>query len=183
MMKKLQMGIFLAVLCCLCSFIWTPAEMNAKTKAVSINSSNFTDKILRRKLSKKFDKNHDGVLSVKEIKQIKSINLSTPSLKRQNLNIKGISKLKYITKLNLDTFAKIIGIKEIKKLNKLSTLYIYADNRKLDTRKNKRLKKIGLEMPYLNKIYVNSKVENISISYTNLKKLRLMIMISCYLST
>ena len=76
--------------------------------------------------NKKYDKNQDGYLSQSEIKQLKNLYLCSYSNldMQQDINIKGISKLKYLEKLEIDGDGDIYNAKEIKRLYKLQDVII-----------------------------------------------------------
>ena len=146
-MKKIIKGM----LCIIALFVLltAPQSVSAKTgKGISIEKT--FAKGMRDEIKRKvYDKNQDGYLSKKEIKHIKKIDLySRKNLKMQeNINIKGISKLKYLEKMSIEADGKIYNLKETEKLYRLKYIKIYANlkrNRVLDFRKSKKLETLNI---------------------------------------
>lgn len=136
--KKIIFGIaFFSIMLLL------PQTVNAKSnKGINIKKTFKESEII--KTCKFYDGNKDGFLNKKEIKNVKEVLIEK---NKKSINLKAISKLKYLTYLKVTTNAKIYNMKEIKKLSKLDRLHI--KNRKIkriDLRKNKKLEEIKVDM-------------------------------------
>ena len=177
-MKKLKMGIFLAVLCYLCSFIWTPAEINAKTKAVKINEKNFPDMYFRYYIKNSFDKNEDNKLSAKERKSVKKIDVGDASkyqLLYEYPKAETLKGIEYFPNLEvLDCSDSELSSLNISKNKKLRTLYCNMNSLdKLDLSAAKNLRKLNCSDNYIDslKISGNKKLTQLFCDGNQLEKL------------
>lgn len=130
-----------------------PQSVNAKSgKEINIKKTfaKGTGEEIRRK---KYDRNQDGYLNQTEIKKIKKLHLYTYQNDNinSNLNIKGISKLKYLERIDFIAKGDIYNLKEIKKLSNLKYVKIERNSKKkrvFDFRKSKNLKTLDLSMKF-----------------------------------
>ena len=128
-----------------------PQSVSAKTgKGISIEKT--FAKGTRDEISRKvYDKNQDGYLSKKEVRNIKNLSLYTYQNDHINsdINIKGISKLKYLENLKIKARRKVYNFKELKNLSNLKYVKIdinSKEKRVLDFRKSKKLKILELSL-------------------------------------
>ena len=91
----------------------------ASAQSVSINQKTFPNKIFRTEVSK-WDRDRNGTLSAKEIKNIKKISMRTTA-KNQNktMNLAGIERLNHLTELRVENGYRIKNLKS-KSLKKLT---------------------------------------------------------------
>lgn len=116
------------MLCILVVYVlgMTPQLVNAKTnKGINIKK-NFVKGVGEEISGKWYDKNQDGYLSKKEIKQIKELYLYS---EYEDFNLKGISKLKYLEKIKIDPKYYLYNIRELKKLRNLKYVDISIDSK------------------------------------------------------
>lgn len=93
---------------------------------------------------KECDTNKDGFLSKKESKDVRIIYIEK---NKKNINLKGISRLKNLTCLEIKTNARIYNLKEVAKLSKLKQFTIQNKKvKRIDLRKNKNLKEIDIRL-------------------------------------
>lgn len=142
-MNKKFIKIMFCILC-LSVLFYLPQSVNAKShKGINIKKT-FVGNV-KYQVKRKCDKNKDGYLSKKEVKQVRRLSLPY-SLK--NNNVKGISKLKYLERLNIEKL-NAYNIKEIEQLRRLKylDLYVYEQPKKriiLDLRKIKKLENLKI---------------------------------------
>ena len=114
-----------------------------ETGSLAISKKNFPDKNIQEILAKKFDKNKDRTLSEEELRATKELNLGEMEI----VDIKGISKLKYVNSLVIDV-DYIENLGEIRKMPQLTELYINSTvERHIDLKKNVNLLELHLNMP------------------------------------
>ena len=146
------------------AMLFTPVATQAKSKSkeIAITKKNFPGKILREYVCKHYDKNKNGELSYAEIKKAKSITLKMGC---NNVNIKGLSKLSYMTKVNL---IGVLSIKNGFELNKLKRVTSFGwDN----TSRNKG----KMNLKWISKLsrLKSLKLKSVDISYHSvIKKMR-----------
>ncbi len=155
---KRNLGKIVLCLLVLSVVLIVPQTVNAKSnKGISIKENFGNYKYALRK--KERDKNQDGYLSKAEIKEIKSLDLREDT----SINVKGISKLKYLEKLTLDTMKNVRNLKEVEKLRRLKYLKIGMETKKkrtLDLRKNKKIETLYIYC-LENKLNVKIRKKNI----------------------
>lgn len=139
--------------------------VHAATKeTVSITKSNFSSSYIRQKLSKQYDKDKNGILNRKEINKIKNLKIQWDVV-----DLKGLSKLKKLEKLELDV-ELVKNIKELSKLKNLKELdFSVTKIKKLDLKNNKKLTKLNVWGGKLKKINIssNSNLKHITLNKVN----------------
>ncbi len=112
MKKKILPIVLLSMLAFACS-------AKASAQSVSINQKTFPNKIFRMEVSK-WDRDRNGTLSAKEIKNIKKISMRTTA-KNQNktMNLAGIERLNHLTELRVENGYRIKNLKS-KSLKKMT---------------------------------------------------------------
>lgn len=90
--------------------------------SVSLTSSNFPDKNLRKLVKRKFDKNKDNILSPEEIKKATKLTVNKP------INLRGLSLLKNLRTLEL--YDEVENYPYLNNLKNLKNLYIGGSCRK-----------------------------------------------------
>ncbi len=127
-------------------------ESKTKAKCIPITKENFPDKYVRKEI-KKYDKNKNRKLEKKEQKKIRKF---TVYKGKGNLDIKGISKCKYIKELCLYAEEKMVNEKEICKLNRLKIYSVQNANRSFDINKIESIKELNLYVSNLKKIRIKN---------------------------
>ena len=100
------------------------------------------------------DKNKDGYLSKKEVKNIKCLKIYS----LDKINLKNIKKLKYLEKIDI-VAEDLYNMKEIKKLQRLKKVKLDVESNKrrvLDLRKSKNIKNLNIFM-YNSVVKINKK--------------------------
>ena len=112
MRRKILPILLLSMLAFACS-------AKASAQSVSINQKTFPNKIFRTEVSK-WDRDRNGTLSAKEIKNIKKISMKTKA-KNQNktMNLAGIERLSHLTELRVENGYRIKNLKS-KSLKKMT---------------------------------------------------------------
>ena len=161
------------VLCIMVLSVLLGAPQSVSAKAEKgINIKKTFSKAIGEEMSRqKYDKNQDGYLSGKEIKQIKSFYLCSDVVK-ENVNVKGISKLKYLEKIRINICGHAYNIKEVEKLHKLKYTSILFEPKKkivLNLKKCRDIKTLGLytsggKAQVKVKIRANNKIRNLYVS-------------------
>ena len=91
----------------------------ASAQSVSINQKTFPNKIFRTEVSK-WDRDRNGMLSAKEIKNIKKISMKTKAkIQNKTMNLAGIERLNHLTELRVENGYRIKNLKS-KSLKKLT---------------------------------------------------------------
>ena len=124
-------------------FLIASDSVNAKQRRGYNIKNTFSGSIRYKIKVKKYDRDKDGYLSRKEIKKIKSLYLENLG----GLSVKGISKLKHLKKIKIQTAKPAYNIKEVEKLHRLEDVYIDIEPKKklvLDFRKSKKIKKLDI---------------------------------------
>ena len=139
--KLMKKAIFIVFIVCIIAFNVNIA--NAKTNKININKT-FTGFLKFCMKDKCYDENEDGYLSAKEIRKIHYIGYANRDGK---IDLKGISKLKYIETLVFDA-KYLTNLDEIKELSRLKKLKLnvekFEKNKVLDLRKNHRIQEINV---------------------------------------
>lgn len=168
----------------------------AKADSVAITKENFPDKRVRKEISKSFDKNKDNILSTEELQGARKLELGALEAStqiRENINIKGISKLKGITSLTIeaddvqniseikkmpqllilrvDSMEEAIDILDFSKNVNLKELEIYADIRKIKLPNSKILQYFTLEGSRIKDLFLNgfSELKKIKLGYNSMQ--------------
>ena len=128
---------------------------------LAISRENFPDKNVRKVLAKEFDKNKDRTLSEEELRAAKKLTLDYLG-DITEIDIKGISKLKYVEDLQIG-ISTIKNLGEIKKMPQLTKLFIRSgDENYVDLSKNVNLLELYLNMPlYKLDLKNNKKVQKL----------------------
>lgn len=149
----------IVVLCFVCSVIF----YNVKMVSANISQSISIKKSFRDCYYSviKFDKNKDGFLDQTEIMKIKALKINK-DITYGAIDLKGISKLKYIQSLEIRG-KNIKNLNEIRKLVNLKDIKINLNNKKsivIDLRLNKKLKRVEIRT-HKNKLklYKNNKIK------------------------
>ena len=125
--KSIAISIF--ILSAVMLFTPVVTQAKSKSKEIAITKKNFPNKKLRNSVRKKFDKDKNGKLSPKEIKKATKF---TTKLTNENLNVKtnlkGISYLKYLQKLEIKGVDTVKNGVELGKLRRLEILHLNNSN-------------------------------------------------------
>ena len=164
-------------------------------KPVKIDEKHFPDENLRWEISESFDKNKDGILSKKEIRKAKELEVLNYSTLKRSLNFSGIEYLPYIKKIGIYSYkikqkdlnrypftkAKKIELSnnhmksmDFSACKELEELECSNNNvlQEITVKKNKKLKRLDLEACHrLKKLDIskNDKLERIRISENKTK--------------
>ncbi len=138
---------------------------------LAISRENFPDKNVRKVLSKDLDKNKDQILSQEELAAAKELTFDYFG-ENKNIDIKGISKLKYVEDVWIHA-NNVKNLTEFKKMPQLTKLY--ADtfyNNSIDLSKNINLQELNLDMP-LDKLDLkhNKKLQKLKIYSTYIQNI------------
>ena len=140
---------------------------------LAISRENFPDKNVRKVLSKDLDKNKDQILSQEELTAAKELTFDYFG-ENKNIDIKGISKLKYVEDVWIHA-NNVKNLTEFKKMPQLTKLYVYTyDNGSIDLSKNINLQDLYLGVMYsLNKLNLkyNKKLKRIRLFNTYIKNI------------
>ena len=143
---KIMLGIVFLVVTLL-----VPQSVNAKSrKGINIEKTFASELKYQVKLT--CDKNSNGYLSKSEIKKIWHLNVDNSDC---NINLKGLSKLKYLKNISITTKSHIKNIKELTKLHRLKKVHIKTyskENVVFDLRKIRKLQDLEVYAKHHNVI-------------------------------
>ena len=170
-MKKIFSNILLVVILVLAASVGGINTIKADTGDIPLDKKHFPDSNLRMILSRKVDRNDDGILQKSEIKRVTHLSVYAPVDKKENtdvvINIKGLGYLKNLEKITIRgevKFPNNFKFSKFKKLKKfrwdtgklcnstldlsgaknLENVLINADIKKYKFGKLKKLKKVCL---------------------------------------
>lgn len=160
---------FMKVMICmiiLSALLIMPQSVSAKShKGINIKKT-FVQGLCEEMGEEFYDKDQDGYLSKSEIKKIKQLDLFSYY---KNFDLKGISKLKYLEKIDIEPKHYVTNLKEFKKLPRLKYVRIVTDSNKkitLDLRRNKKIKTLIVYTKAnkgIVKVRKNNKISNLSL--------------------
>lgn len=175
MWKKRLIGLLLLVMSGMFLFVENgmvvcaeETEGEEEILPVAINVESFPDENFRDYVSKGFDEDQDGILSVVEIKSVKQINLYGDDVS----NLKGIEIFENLTQFYCrDLSIESLNLGKNKKLKIISCQN--CSLKKLDVSENKELQQLNCTFNDLEQLDVskNEELQQLKCSFNNLKQL------------